>query len=83
MTSRTRSQAWALGTLSFVLAALLLDTPAHEPRLSHQIASESRAGVQVAHVGFRTGMRHAGAAVGTVASKVGRMLGRVQWGARK
>jgi hypothetical protein len=83
MDSRTRSQSWAVVTLAAILAALLLDTPAHEPKLSHQIASESRAGVQVAQVGLRLGMRHTGAAVGTVVSKVGRMLGRVQWGARK
>ena len=70
MTSRTRSQSWIAVSLTVVLAALLLDPLAHEPKLTHQIARDGRQGLVVARVGFRATSAHAGAIV----AKVGRMM---------
>ena len=76
---RRASQRWIAATLSIILSALVLDPVAHEPRLTDQIGTDSRAGLHVAQRGLRAGT---GEVLG-VAVKVGRILTRVQWGARR
>ena len=70
MTSRTKSQRWIALSLAAVLASLLLNTTAHEPRLTAQMGRESHAGAMVASKSIRTTSAQAGAIV----ARVGRMM---------
>lgn len=79
MTSRTKSQSWIALSLAAVLSALVIEPVAHEPRLTAQVAQDSRGGLLVARRGLVSG---AGEVVGVVV-KMGRVFSRVQWGGRK
>ena len=74
MDSRAKSHHWIAATLAAVLASLLLDTTAHEPRLTAQMGRESHAGALVASKSIRAGMRTTSAQAGAIVARVGRMM---------
>lgn len=74
MTSRAKSQSWIAGTLAAVLASLLLDTTAHEPRLTAQMGRESHTGAMVASKSIRAGLKTTSAQAGAIVARVGRMM---------
>ena len=74
MASRTKSQTWIAATLAAVLASLLLDTTAHEPRLTAQMGRESHTGALIASKSLRSGLRTTSAQAGAIVARVGRMM---------
>ena len=69
------SKLWCVITLAAILAAVLLDPLAHEPRLVAQMRHDSRAGVQVASKSIRSGLRTTSTEAGAIVSRLGRMMG--------